>query len=106
MKVNERRIEPVTAFSPQGIRTAEYIQLYNFHQYNFDGQDSALVNYELVFYVPEVQEDPEAEPKLARGVVFSGTIGIPDDVVQSWGADDEPIFDYVIETLGLVKFVE
>lgn len=106
MRTNERKIEPVTAFSPTGVQTAEYIQLFNFSGYNFDGSDMAYVNYELSFYVPEVHENPEVEQKFARGVVCGGTIRIPDEIVQSWGADDEPIFEYVIETLGLVKASE
>lgn len=62
--------------------------LYNFHNYNFDGTDST-VSYRL---------QTEEEVTLSEG-----SIAIPDDVVQAWGVDDEPMFDYVATKLNLTK---
>lgn len=86
--MNYRPIAPITFWSPSGNQQATRLMLYNFHNYNFDGTDST-VSYRL---------QTEEEVTLSEG-----SIAIPDDVVQAWGVDDEPMFDYVATKLNLTK---
>lgn len=94
--MNYRTIEPVGFWSPAGIKNATRITLYNFHGYNFDGTDS-LVSYKL----QEVGLDSEGEETVTS--LSEGSVAIPNSVVQAWGIDDEPIFDFVLEELNLEK---
>lgn len=74
--------------------------LYNFHGYNFDGKDST-VSYKLGF-VELVNSPDELETQTERWTsLYEGSVTIPDYIVQAWGEDDEPIFDYVMEALNL-----
>lgn len=90
--MNTRDIQPVSFWSPTGNQDANKIMLYNFHGYNFDGSES-VVSYKLGFFNEE-----EKWTSLSEGSVM-----LPNDVVQAWGADDEPIFDYVIQQLNLTE---
>lgn len=94
--MNYRTIEPVGFWSPEGTKLATRLTLYNFHGYNFDGKDS-IVSYKL----QEVILDNEGVETLSS--LSEGSVAIPDSVVQAWGADDEPIFDYVLDQLNLEK---
>ena len=89
--MNYRNIAPVGFWSPEGEKEAVRIMLYNFHNYNFNGSDS-YVSYKL-------QMEDEVS-------LHEGSVAIPDTIVQAWGEDDEPIFDYVISQLGLTKITE
>lgn len=96
--MNTRRIKPVEFWNDGNTKEATSIRLYNFHGYNFDGSNS-IVSYKL-----ECEESFEVdggESIAQRTSLFEGSVSVPDDVVQSWGADDEPIFDFVIGELNL-----
>jgi hypothetical protein len=102
--MNYRTIEPVEFWSPTGTNSATRILLYNFHGYNFDGTDS-YVSYKLLAVTVVTDTDEEGN-EVERDVTKSlseGSVGVPDEVVQVWGVDDEPIFDYVIDQLNLEK---
>lgn len=86
--MNYREISPVSFWSPEGDKIATRILLYNFHGYNFDGTNS-IVSYKL-------QDDGEKS-------LSEGSVSLPDTLVQAWGEDDEPIFDYVISELNLTR---
>ena len=96
--MNKREIEPVSFWTFDGTKEATHILLYNFHQYNFDGSDS-VVSYKLG-YVDEVVDEDGVEYE--RWVSLTeGSVKLPNSLVQSWGSNDEPIFDYVVEELNL-----
>lgn len=94
--MNSRKIEPISFWSPNGQQEATSIRLHNFHGYNFDGSSSS-VSYRLGFTQSQADSD-EWFVCLAEG-----SVTIPDEVVQDWGADDECIFNHVITQLGLRK---
>lgn len=102
--MNYRTIAPVEFWSPTGDKSASRILLYNFHGYNFDGTDSR-VSYKLleVVVVPDVDAEGNDIEKEILTSLSEGSVNIPDEVVQAWGIDDEPIFDYVIDQLNLEK---
>lgn len=89
--MNTREIQPVSFWTPEGEKSADTILLYNFHGYNFDETDS-IVSYKLGFIESEKFKS-----------LSEGSVALPDSVVQAWGEDDEPIFDYVITQLNLTK---
>lgn len=92
--MNTRDINEINFWNADGIKQADKIMLYNFHGYNFDGTDSR-VSYRIGYY-ENTDNDTERWHSL-----YEGSVNIPNSVVQSWGEDDEPIFDYVIDQLNL-----
>lgn len=97
--MNTRKIRPIQFWRQSGTSTATDILLYNFHGYNFDGTDSA-VSYRIGFL--ETVTGPDGETPIERWTSLSeGSVIIPNSIVQAWGEDDEPIFDYVMEELNL-----
>lgn len=98
--MNSKNIKTVNFWTANGIKKANQILLYNFHNYNFDGTPSS-VSYKLGFTEQILNED---ETTIDRFVSLSeGSVIIPDEVVQTWGSDDEPIFTYTIQELGLTE---
>ena len=89
--MNYRDIEPVDFWTPEGNKSASRIILYNFHGYNFDGTPSS-VSYRIGNDVAGVWTS-----------LTEGSVAIPDSVVQSWGADDDCIFNYVLAELNLTE---
>jgi len=89
--MNIRNIQPVEFWTPDGVKVAEEIMLYNFHNYNFDGTDS-VVSYRI--------GNTEGDRWVS---LAEGSVSLPDNIVQAWGANDEPIFDYVIAELNLTE---
>lgn len=89
--MNIKSIQPVDFWTAEGTKTAGEIMLYNFHGYNFDGTDS-VVSYRIGNTV---------DGKWTS--LNEGSVAIPDDVVQDWAADDEPIFNYVLTQLNLTE---
>jgi hypothetical protein len=79
-------IEPVTVWKNGGAQQAEKIAIYQFYNYDFAG-DSGAVAYRLLNADDDILTDER--------------LRLPEALVADWGADDQPIFDYVLETLKL-----
>lgn len=92
--MNTRNIKAINFWTPVGIEQADTLMLYNFHGYNFDGTASR-VSYKL----GRLEEVAEGQFLLKSHA--EGSVSVPDAVVQSWGQDDECIFDHVISVLNL-----
>ena len=93
---NTRLIQPINFWRDGQDVQATSILLYNFHGYNFNDTDS-WVSYKLGV-VEVIGEETSVFTSY-----FEGSIPVPNTVVQEWGEDDEPIFDYVINTLNLTR---
>lgn len=78
-------------------KIADSIGIYNFHGYNFNSSPSG-VSYRLGQLAPATES---ADSQFAS--YFEGSVIVPDDIVQTWGADDDPIITYVIQSLNLEK---
>ena len=96
--MNKRQIKPVSFWTFDGNKQATHILLYNFHQYDFDGSDSA-VSYKLGY--TSSTPDLDGNPQEYWVSLTEGSVALPDNLVQSWGTDDDIIFDYVIGELNL-----
>ena len=91
-------IKPLNLWNGGKYQTASQIGLYNFHGYDFDGTASS-VSYRLGFI--ESVEEPDGETSNTFISINEGSIAIPDSLVQTWGASDEPIIAYTLSELGL-----
>lgn len=101
--INTRKINAINFWSKDGNKSADTILLYNFHGYNFDGTDS-WVSYKLgTIETKEVTVEEGVIIEYSFASYFEGSVPVPNGVVQAWGEDDEPIFDYVISTLNLTR---
>ncbi|MFZ9272091.1 MAG: hypothetical protein ACO24B_01605 [Ilumatobacteraceae bacterium] len=99
--MNTRKIQPIDFWINGITQSADIILLHNFHGYNFDGTDS-MVSYKLGF--EKATEGSDENPLSVTFVSLSeNSVCVPNDVVQTWGEDDEPIFDFVIDKLGLKR---
>jgi hypothetical protein len=102
--MNTRIIEPKKIWTPSGEKTATIFALTNFTNYRFDN-GPGLISYKLAgMESPGTSIDENGEivamPESAFDYFF-GTMEIPANVIQQWGASDEIIFDYVASQLGL-----
>lgn len=100
--INARKIQPVQFWKQTGPATADHVLLYNFHNYNFNGTDS-VVSYKLGFIELVDVPDSSGEQYERWTSLYEGSVLLPNTVVQDWGEDDEPIFDYVIQELNLTR---
>jgi hypothetical protein len=96
--MSKKQIKPVSFWTFDGNKQANEIMLYNFHQYDFDGTDS-VVSYKLGYTNSMV--DPNGESQEYWVSLNEGSVKLPDSLVQSWGSDDDLIFDYVVGELNL-----
>jgi hypothetical protein len=85
--MNTRTIEPVQIWSPDGQRIANEISLDNFHDYKFDNG---------IGYVDYTLKNTNGE------TYYTGTVEVPANIIQQWGASDDVIWEFVSTTLGLI----
>ena len=87
------------------------LRIENFESYDFKG-DPGHVHYTICDYVVELGFDEvtgDPVPDGQGGQAFTifkyplneGLIALTDTVVNQWGADDQIIFDFVAQELGL-----
>ena len=88
---NTRQIQPISTWTPDGEKEISVLAVSNFYDYHFDN-GSGKIEYKLISVNPQVGATEH----------FTGVVEIPSSIVQQWGADDEPIFQYVAQTLGLI----
>ena len=96
--MNKTSIKPIKFWTPQGDKEADKLVVYNFHNYNFDGSPSS-VNYVLGETI--MSPNPEGEDTERFFALTSGTVQLPDSLVQTWGSDDKPIISFVLSELKL-----
>ena len=102
--MNTRNITPFSLELNTGIKTATIFSIRNIFDYHFDN-GSAKVIYVLSgmesrgTYVNE-NGDMQSYPESAIDYAVS-QMDIPASVIQTWGTDDNVIFDYVANQLGI-----
>jgi len=108
---NEREITPVMTWKNGTETPLQILRLDNFNGYNFDNF-GGFVHYMLVNYVETPQVDENGAPvvdgngdpvmTVTKTALLDGTVELPETLVQSWGENDQPIFDYVAQQLNLI----
>lgn len=92
LAVNDRQIEPLNLWINGVSSTAEVLTLDGYSGYNF--VDSAgEVHYVLSSY------DATTDTKTS---IIQGVIQLDYTVVENWGGDDQPIFNFVAQQLNLI----
>ena len=85
--MNIKNIQSKTIWSADGDKVATKLKLITFYDYQFN-DGNGYVDYQLL-------DSNEI-------MLFQATIVIPSNIVQSWGASDDIIWNYIVATLGLV----
>jgi hypothetical protein len=85
---NERQIDASTL-----------LRINVYEGYDFDNQPGHI-HYEICEYQYTLWYQPDGYT-YAKPVIESGTLPLTLQLVSQWGADDQPIFDYVMQELGL-----
>ena len=102
---NTRVIQPKVIWTPTGDKTATIFSLNDFYDYHFDN-GGGQVTYSLSGMESNgttTLEDGTVVPNPPSAVLYyTSNLSVPSSVVQSWGASDDIIFDYVTQELGLV----
>lgn len=89
MNQNQRSIAPVTSWVNGESKTMSILQLDNYAGYNFSGSPG-YVTYTLCAEVDY----------MTQGIVC-GQVDLTWPLVDAWGQDDQPIFDFVAQQLNL-----
>ena len=70
----------------------------------FEGYDfnttAGHISYEICKYENVMWYEPDGYT-YAKPVIDSGALPLTLELVSQWGSDDQPIFDYVMQELGL-----
>ena len=94
--MNIKNIQPTNLWTPNGVKEATILSLYNFYDYHFD-DGGGKVSYKLIG-----MESPEVgQPEVAVDY-YSGVVDIPAAIIQQWGASDDVIWTYVASQLNLI----
>ena len=85
--MNTRDIQQFDIWSPQGLQPVNKLKFLTFYGYEFN-DGPGYVDYQLLGPNNEMQ--------------YQATLLIPESIVQQWGADDDVVWDYAANTLGLI----
>lgn len=93
------------------ISSTHLLRIENYINYNFSNNpgyvEYTICKYEEVLCWDEITGDPIlAQDNTQAYLIYkwpegTGTLDLTLDIVNQWGADDQIIFDYVIQELGL-----
>ncbi len=86
--MNTKEIQEITIWSAEGQMPANKLKFISFYGYEFN-DGAGYIDYQLLNANDEI--------------VYNATLIIPENIVQQWGNDDEVIWNYVLQTLGLIK---
>lgn len=95
IKKNEIKIEPITAWVNGQIKQLNLISFNYYSQYDFD-RNPGYVNYSLC----DLIEDDEVQRTIPY---INENMYLPLSLIETWGEDDTPIFDYVLQQLQLTR---
>lgn len=96
--MNTRNIKAVRLWQNGSAQNANVIMLFDFGGYTFTASDS-YVSYHLGKFATITTPDGDTREEFI--ILAGGSVSLPYTVVQNWGEDDQPIFDYVINALNL-----
>jgi hypothetical protein len=92
LETNEREIQPITLWVNGQSYTASIFSLNGYGGYNFIDSPGE-VQWTMLTY------DAATDTKQQ---VMQGILPLTYDLVEDWGTDDQPIFDYAAQQLNIV----
>lgn len=98
LESNAREIQPITLWINGSTATADVITMDNYIGYDFRGTPGQ-VSYTLNTYSEKTEDDGSI-----RGILtplIDGRIPLTVTVADSWGQDDQVIFDFVSSQLNI-----
>jgi hypothetical protein len=91
MANNIIEIEPLQVYTPLGMKSVNILKVCSFSGYDFNGGSGRceiaigeIINEDFRPYVTD-------------------SVEIPSEVIQNWGADDLPIFEYILSQKQLKR---
>lgn len=93
--MNTRSIKTVRIWIAGSNKSADTLQLYNFAGYDFTSSPASFVSYRM----GKAGTDQDGNPTFES--LSEGSITLPVELVDDWGSDDTPIWDYVATALNL-----
>jgi len=94
LQANQREITPISIWSEGYTYQANVLRLSLYTGYDFIASPGQ-VHYDLI------QHEEDVDGSIYESVLASGNVPLTYALVANWGADDQPIFDYVAQELQL-----
>jgi hypothetical protein len=95
LQQNEREITPISIWSQGFTYQANVLKLCLYTGYDFIAS-AGQVHYDLI------QHEEDVDGSILETILAEGNIPMTYTLVANWGADDQPIFDYVAQELQLI----
>lgn len=99
---NEKEIQPIQTWVNGETKTMVILRIDNYFGYDFL-MNPGYAHYCLCTYREEEQTDYDGNTILVsiKPTIIDGNIQLPWSLVENWGTDDQPIFDYVAQQLNI-----
>lgn len=94
LQQNQREITPVSIWVQGSTYQANVLKLCLYTGYDFI-TSAGQVHYDLI------QHEEDVDGSIYESVLAEGNVPLTYALVANWGADDQPIFDYVAQELQL-----
>lgn len=94
LQQNQREITPVSIWTQGFVYNANVLKLCLYTGYDFIAS-AGQVHYDLI------QHEEDVDGSIYETILAEGNIPLTYALVANWGADDQPIFDYVAQELQL-----
>jgi len=94
LQQNQREITPVSIWTQGVVYNANVLKLCLYTGYGFIAS-AGQVHYDLI------QHEEDVDGSIYETILAEGNIPLTYALVANWGADDQPIFDYVAQQLQL-----
>lgn len=94
LQQNEREITPISIWSQGFTYQANVLKLCLYTGYDFIAS-AGQVHYDLI------QHEEDVDGSILETILAEGNIPLTYTLVATWGADDQPIFDFVAQELQL-----
>lgn len=102
--MNIRQIKPVKIWVNGVTTSANRLKLYNYGGYNFATAEGSYASYQLGITTTVINADETVTETFQS--YAEGSVVLPSSLVESWGDDDEPIWQYVLSALNLTEVTE
>lgn len=102
LEPNEREIQPVQTWVNGQMKTLQLIRIDRYAGYDFN-MSPGHAHYCLCSYSVKDQNDENGVyTHYLKPTIVDGNIELPWSLVETWGEDDTPIFEYVAQQLNLI----